>query len=85
MVDKSGVARAGLGELLLALHYKLTGWCGFNIDSLTADHVEWPHLLIDLFLFLFYFLYGLHPVMVQLSLFLWSRMIMVGDLFVLYI
>ena len=84
-MDKSGVARAGLGELLLTLHYKLAGWRGFNINCLATDHIEWLPLLIYLFLFLPGFLYNLHSVVVQLSLFLRSGMIMIGDLLLLCI
>ena len=63
----------------------MTGWCGFDIDGLSTDHVERLHLLVYLLLFLLGFLYDIHSVVVQLSLFLRRRVIVVGDLLLLYI
>ena len=85
LVDKSGVAWAGLSELLLTLGDKLAGWRGFDIDGLSTDHVERLHLLVYLLLFLLFFLYDIHSVVVQLSLFLWSGVVVVCNLLVLHI
>ena len=63
----------------------MTGWCGFDIDGLSTDHVERLHLLVYLLLFLLGFLYDIHSVVVQLSLFLRSRVVVACNLLVLYI
>ena len=64
LVNKSRVTWAGLGELLLALHYKLAGWSGMDIDRLSTNHLERLHLLVYLLLFLLGFLYSIQSVVV---------------------